>query len=200
MTTFPSALTTDNRQPLHALATRSLVWHIGAVLLGSWIIALSARINVPMVPVPMSMQTFAVLLIAAMAGRNLAGQTLLAYLAQGAVGLPVFASGAALAYLAGPTGGYLVGFLVAALAVGALADKGWNCKPLALTGSILIGHAIIFAFGVAWLAMIVPSLEAAITGGFLPFVPGLVIKNRARRRGSLRDHASCRRRRFLEHA
>ena len=176
MTMLSSALTTDHRTPLLALASRSLLWRIGAVLIGSWIIALSARINVPMVPVPMSMQTFAILLIAAMSGRNLAGQTVLAYLVQGAMGLPMFASGVGLAYLAGTTGGYLAGFLVAALVVGALADRGWNRSAVALTASVLIGHAIIFVLGVGWLTTFTGSLQAALSAGLVPFVPGMVAK------------------------
>ena len=176
MTTLSSALSGINRQPLQALAERGLLWRIGAVVLGSWIIALAARVNVPMVPVPMSMQSFAVLLIAAMAGRNLAAQTVLAYLAQGAAGLPMFASGAGLAYLAGPTGGYLFGFLAAALVVGALSDRGWNRSPLMLGLSVLAGHAAIFVLGVGWLATITGSLQTAVASGFMPFVPGLVVK------------------------
>ncbi len=162
--------------PLQSLADRGLLWRIGAIVIGSWVIALSARVNVPMVPVPMSMQTFAVLLIAALSGRNLAGQTVLAYLAQGAAGLPMFASGAGLAYMFGPTGGYLLGFLVAAILVGALADRGWNARPLGLTASVLAGHAVIFALGVAWLSTLMPGLTAAIAAGFTPFIPGMVVK------------------------
>lgn len=162
--------------PLDALAARGLVQRLAIVLIGSWVIALSARINVPMYPVPMSMQTFAVLLIAATSGRNLAGQTLLAYLAQGAAGLPVFASGAGVAYFAGPTGGYLIGFLAAALLVGALADRGWNRSWIALTASVLLGHAVIFTFGVAWLSTIMGDLVAAIGAGFTPFIAGMIVK------------------------
>ncbi|MEM7567994.1 MAG: biotin transporter BioY [Pseudomonadota bacterium] len=162
--------------PLQSLADRGLLWRIGAILIGSWVIALSARINVPIASVPMSMQTFAILLIAALSGRNLAGQTVLAYLAQGAAGLPMFASGAGLAYLAGPTGGYLLGFLVAALLVGALADRGWNAKPLGLAASALAGHAVIFLFGVAWLSVLMGGVAAAIAEGLTPFIPGMVVK------------------------
>ena len=176
MTTLTSAQTTANRQPLQAVAMRGVLWRIAAILVGSWAIALSARINVPMVPVPMTMQTFAILLIAVMAGRDLAGQTLLAYLAQGAANLPMFAEGAGLAYMAGTTGGYLAGFLVAALVVGALADRGWNRSALLVAGAVLIGHAIIFAFGVGWLTVLMGSLAAAIANGLTPFVPGTIVK------------------------
>ena len=116
MTSFTPTLTTPLRTPLQALAEKGLLWRLATILIGSWVIALSARVNVPMVPVPMSMQTFAVLLIAAMSGRNLAGQTVLAYLAMGAAGLPMFVGGAGPAYMMGTTGGYLLGFLVGGFA------------------------------------------------------------------------------------
>ena len=88
------------------------------VLAGTAILAISAKINVPMLPVPMTMQTFAVLLIAMAYGWRLGAATIIAYLAEGALGLPVFAGGGGLAYMAGPTGGYLFGFVLSALIVG----------------------------------------------------------------------------------
>lgn len=160
---------------LRGLAGRSWAWHLGLVLLGSWAIALGARINVPMIPVPMTMQTFAVLLIAALGGRALGVQSVLAYLAQGAAGLPVFASGAGLAYMAGPTGGYLAGFLLAAWVTGSLADRGWNRGVLRPTSSVLAGHAAIFALGVAWLQGFT-GWGAALASGVVPFLPGLALK------------------------
>ena len=187
MTTLTSAPTAANRQPLQAIATRGFLWRIAAILVGSWVIALSARINVPMVPVPMSMQTFAILLIAVMAGRDLAGQTLLAYLAQGAAGLPMFASGAGLVYMAGETGGYLVGFLVAALFVGALADRGWNRSALLLAGAVLIGHAIIFALGVGWLTVLMGERVRSYGGRLYALYSGHDRQDGARRRHPLRD-------------
>ena len=163
--------------PLRAMAARSWVWRVAAILAGSWLIALSARINVPMWPVPMTMQTFAVLLVGALGGARLGAQTLAAYLAQGAASLPMFASGAGLAYMAGPTGGYLMGFLLAAILVGWLADRGWNGSVLRLAGSALLGHAIIFLLGVGWLATIVSGVEAAVAAGLTPFLPGMVAKS-----------------------
>ena len=97
----------------------------GLVVAGSLLIAAAAHVKVPFWPVPMTLQTLAIFAIAAAYGRNLAVATLLAYLAQGAVGMPVFTGGAGLAYMAGPTGGYLAGFLVAAAMIGAAADRGW---------------------------------------------------------------------------
>ncbi len=164
-------------RPLRRIAERSIVWQLALIILGSWAIALSARINVPMIPVPMSMQSFAVVLIAAMSGRKLATQTILAYLAQGAIGLPMFASGAGLEYMAGPSGGYLAGFLVATMLVGHLADIGWNKKAGLLALSALAGHAIILLLGVAWLQTIMDSFMAAFQAGVMPFIPGMILKS-----------------------
>ncbi len=145
-------------------------------IVGSALMAISAKIQVPMYPVPMTMQTFAVLVIAMAYGTRLAGATLLLYLAEGAVGLPVFASGAGLAYMAGPTGGYLVGFVVAALLVGWLAERGWDRNIGATFAANLIGTLIIFVLGVAWLSTIMGSFEKAIAAGLTPFVIGAVVK------------------------
>ena len=168
------AVSASPNRPLLDLARRGWLWRLALVLIGSWAIALAARINVPMVPVPMSMQTFAVLLVAVLGGRTLGVQTVAAYLVQGAAGLPMFAGGAGLAYMAGPTGGYLVGFLAAAAVTGHLADLGWR-RLVPLTLSVLAGHAVIFVFGMAWLAVLA-GLAVAVTSGFLPFVPGLFAK------------------------
>ena len=109
---------------------------------GSALMAVSAKIQVPMWPVPMTMQTFAVLVIGMAYGARLAGATLLLYLAEGAVGFPVFASGGGIAYMAGPTGGYLVGFLIAAVMVGWLAERGWD-RNVVLTFLANLGGTVI---------------------------------------------------------
>ena len=163
-------------RPLRALSERGLLWTLAIVLLGPLTIALSARVNVPMFPVPMTMQTFAIVLIAAMSGRNLAVTTVAAYLAQGAAGLPMFASGAGIAYFAGPTGGYLVGFLAAAWIVGTLADRGWNGSVPRAFAAATLGHAVIFLGGVSWLAVLI-GFEAAVAGGLVPFIPGTIVKS-----------------------
>lgn len=143
---------------------------------GSILMALSAKVQVPMWPVPMTMQTFAVLVIGMAYGARLAGATLLLYLAEGAVGLPVFASGAGAAYMAGPTGGYLVGFLVAAVLVGWLAERGWDRNVVLTFLANMAGTAIIFALGVAWLSGVVGGFEKAIAAGFQPFIIGAFVK------------------------
>ena len=143
---------------------------------GSILMAILAKVQVPMWPVPMTMQTFAVLVIGMAYGARLAGATLLLYLAEGAVGLPVFASGVGVAYMAGPTGGYLVGFLVAAVLVGWLAERGWDRNVVLTFLANFAGTAIIFTFGVAWLSTIMGGVEKAIVAGFQPFILGAFVK------------------------
>lgn len=145
-------------------------------VVGSALMAVSAKVQVPMWPVPMTMQTFAVLAIGMAYGARLAGATLLLYLAEGLVGLPVFASGAGPAYMAGPTGGYLVGFFVAAVLVGWLAEKGWDRNVLLTFLANFAGTAIIFALGVTWLSTIMGGFEKALAAGFQPFILGAFVK------------------------
>jgi biotin transport system substrate-specific component len=119
------------------------------------------------------MQPLAVIALALALGRNLAVATVLFYLAQGAAGLPVFTGtpekGLGLAYMAGPTGGYLAGFVLAAIAAGWLADKGWSKSFVLGLGAAAIGLAAIYAPGVAWLSGLI-GFEKAIQFGVLPFV------------------------------
>ena len=143
---------------------------------GSILMALSARIQVPMWPVPMTMQTFAVLVIGMSFGCRLAGATLLLYLAEGAVGLPVFAGGGGIAYFAGPTTGYLIGFLVAATLVGWLGEKGWDRSVPLTFVAMFVGTGVIFVLGVAWLAVFLDNFQAALANGFSPFIIGAFIK------------------------
>jgi biotin transport system substrate-specific component len=145
------------------------------VLAGSALIALSARIQVPMWPVPMTMQTFAVLVIGMACGARLGAAIVAVYLLEGLVGLPVFASGAGPAYFAGPTGGYLIGFLISAAVVGALAERGWGRAPLMAFAAQMIGTAFIFVLGVGWLAALIGP-DQAIAHGLLPFIPGAIVK------------------------
>ncbi len=154
----------------------SLVREIALVLTGSWLIALSAQIEIPLWPVPFTAQTFGVLLVAALLGSRRGALTVLTYLAQGAMGLPVFAGGAAgIVRFAGPTGGYLIGFVAAAFVVGWLSERGWDRHVLATSVAMLLGNITIYAFGLPWLANFV-GWEAALGAGFLPFVAGDLIK------------------------
>jgi biotin transport system substrate-specific component len=145
------------------------------VVAGSALMALSAKVQVPMWPVPMTMQTFAVLVIGMAYGWRLGGLTLLAYLAEGAIGLPVFAGGAGLAYMAGPTGGYLAGFVVAAILVGWLGDRGWDRSVAMTLVAMVLGTSLIFGLGVAWLTALI-GFEPAIANGLVPFLVGAAFK------------------------
>jgi len=145
------------------------------VIAGTLLLAISAKVQVPFWPVPMTMQTFVVLLIGAACGARLAGITLAAYLAEGSAGLPVFAKGAGLAYLAGPTGGYLFGFLVAAIVVGWLADRGFGRVVATTLAAFLIGEIIIFALGAGWLATYL-GIHKAVAAGVTPFLLAEAVK------------------------
>ena len=148
---------------------------IALVLAGTALLALAAKVQVPFWPVPMTLQTLAVLMIGATFGARMAGATLLAYLAEGAVGLPVFASGAGLAYMAGPTGGYLLGFLLAAVFVGLAADRGWLRGGVPVAAVMFAAMALIYLPGVAWLAALIGA-EKAVAGGLVPFLPAEAFK------------------------
>ena len=148
---------------------------IALVLAGTALLALAAKVQVPFWPVPMTLQTLAVLMIGATLGARMAGATLLAYLAEGAVGLPVFASGAGLAYMAGPTGGYLLGFLLAAVFVGLAADRGWLRGGVPVAAVMFAAMALIYLPGAAWLAALIGA-EKAVAGGLVPFLPAEAFK------------------------
>jgi biotin transport system substrate-specific component len=144
-------------------------------LIGTALLTVSAKIQVPFWPVPMTMQTFVVLVLGMAYGSRLAGATVLLYLAQGAIGLPVFAGGGGIAYMAGPTGGYLAGFLLAAVAVGWLAEHGWDRSVPRTLVAMLIGTGIIFACGLAWLSSLI-GLPQAVSAGLVPFLLGEAVK------------------------
>jgi len=152
---------------------------------GTALIAISAKIQVPFWPVPMTLQTFAILVIAMAYGWRLGSATVLLYLAEGAMGLPVFAGGGGIAYFAGPTTGYLFGFLIAAALVGALAERGWDRSVVRTLLANTAGTAMIFVPGVLWLAFFLggakgldpaAALVAAWTAGALPFLAGAAAK------------------------
>ena len=157
---------------------QSLAWKAGAVLFGSLFLALSSRIEVPMVPVPITMQTFAVTLIGALYGWRLGATTVLAWLGAAAMGLPLLASGKfGLAPFVGPTAGYLFAFPVAAMLTGWLAERGWNGSRMGLAGlSMLLGNLLCLVLGGLWLASLIGA-EKAIALGVTPFLLGAVLKS-----------------------
>ncbi len=156
-----------------ALWTRtatSRVHQVALVLLGTVLLAISAQIQVPFWPVPMTMQTFVVLMIGATYGWRLGGATMVAYLIEGAIGLPVFAKfGAGAAVLVGPTAGYLAGFVLAALVTGYLAERGFGRNLATAAISFALGTVIIFACGLLYLASLI-GVEGAVTHGLMPFI------------------------------
>jgi biotin transport system substrate-specific component len=155
----------------------SLLWKLVLVLAGSALIALAAQVRFPLPfsPVPVTGQTFAVLLVAATLGR-LGLASVIAYLIEGAIGLPVFAGGAfGLAYMTGPTGGYLLGFALAAAVVGSAVERGWDRHLPTALAAMFLGEIAMYACGLAWLARFplpVPLLDA----GLIPFIPGDLAK------------------------
>ncbi len=144
-------------------------------LAGSALLAVSAQIAVPIGPVPITMQTFVVLLIGATYGWKLGGGTMALYLAEGAMGLPVFANGGSLPSLMGPTAGYLFGFVAAAALVGWLSEKGWGQSVVKVAIAMIIGNAVIYLGGLSWLSSFI-GLERAVEVGMLPFLIGDALK------------------------
>ncbi len=145
------------------------------VLAGSILIAVAAQIKVPMWPVPMTLQTLAVLLIGLTYGGRLATATVLIYLVEGAVGFPVFANGGGLVQFTGPTGGFLIGFLFAASFLGFASDKGMTRHIPGLVGSLALATALIYLPGVLWPAGFI-GLEKALMAGLIPFLLGDALK------------------------
>lgn len=135
--------------------------------------ALSARLALPIpgTPVPFTFQPLVVLLAGALLGARLGAASQLAYLAAGAVGLPVFAAGGGAAYLLGPTGGYLMAYPLAAFVVGALAGGA----AVRLAVGLLAGLVVIYAGGVAWLTVL-GSFDAAVAMGLSPFILADLVK------------------------
>ena len=150
-----------------------------AIIMGtSWIIAISAQITIylPFSPVPITAQTLAVLLAGLYLGKNLGAASIAAYLAQGAVGLPFFASGkSGLATLFGPTGGYLFGFLAAVYIVGMLSELRYQRSLFQASSTIIVGNVIIYIFGLVWLAQFVGESQV-LQLGLYPFLIGDLLK------------------------
>lgn len=148
----------------------------GFVVLGTAMLAIASWIEIPMVPVPMTMQTYAVLVIGMSLGWQVGAATILAYLALAAIGAPVLAGGGSgLDRLVGPTAGYLGGFLAATVLVGWLAKRGWAGIGRCLV-AMALGHAVVLGLGVAWLASRI-GWNDAVAAGLIPFIPGAAIKS-----------------------
>ncbi len=146
------------------------------VLLGSLVIAIAAQVNVPMQPVPMTLQTLAVLSVGAALGARLGVAALVLYIFEAAVGLPVLAEMKSGAALAGPTGGYILGFVLAAGLVGYLAERGFDRSMPRMMLAMLLGVALIYVPGLIWLSGFVGGFDKAIAFGFTPFILGDIVK------------------------
>ncbi|TCD13327.1 biotin transporter BioY [Oricola cellulosilytica] len=160
------------------LDSRSIGVRIAAILGGTVLLTLSSYITVPMYPVPVTMQTYAILMVAALYGWRLGTLTVLAWLGEAAVGMPVLAGGAGgLAVFAGPTAGYIFSWPLITALVGWLAERGWNGKrPVLAFAGMLVASALCLTVGAAWLAAFIGP-EKAITAGVLPFLPGDALKS-----------------------
>ena len=159
---------TQVRPSLVPQLTGSAANQLMAVLAGIALLTASAHIKIPFYPVPLTMQTLVVLGIGMTYGVRLGGVTLLGYLAAGVIGLPVFAGGAGIAYMMGPTGGYLAGFFVAAVVLGVLAERGWTRNWATSAAAMLIGNAIIYLLGVGWLTSLI-GWDKLFSSGCCPF-------------------------------
>lgn len=149
------------------------------VIAGSLLLAFSAKINVPLPYVPMTLQTLVVMMLGAAYGPRLGLVTVMTYLAQGAMGLPVFAGPVGgIGYMLGGTGGYLAGFPLAVILVGWLCDHGWDRSILRVATAMLLGHVVVLSMGFGWLAFgLNLGVEKAWIAGVVPFIAGSVVKS-----------------------
>ncbi len=155
-------------------AGSGLARNVVLAVVGSLIVAAAAQVNVPMIPVPMTLQTLAVLAIGAAYGARLGAATLALYALEGAVGLPVFAemkSGIML-----PSFGYVLGFIAAAYVVGYLAERGWDRSIPKMFAAMLLGAVVLYVPGLLWLGAWVGSASNAIAWGLTPFIAGDLVK------------------------
>ena len=145
----------------------------GSLLIG---LCAHAKVWLPFSPVPVTGQTFAVLIIGALLGARRGCLAVLAYITEGAAGLPVFAVGAGSAALLGPTGGYLFGFIPAAYITGRLAEKGWDRRTGTTVLAMVFGNLAIYTFGLLWLCCLTGFSTMVLTLGLYPFIIGDLVK------------------------
>ena len=168
------------------------IWlrNVVLALVGSIFVAATAQVYIPLEYVPITGQTFGVLVIGLVYGMRLGAATLALYMLEGAIGLPVFGNFmSGMAVLKGTTGGYIVGFIFAAGLVGWLAEKGWSRNVLTTVAAMVIGNVVIYAFGLAWLTYFFSTVAAgavaaanstpfefALLKGFVSYWPGDIVK------------------------
>jgi biotin transport system substrate-specific component len=159
-----------------ALAPLDWTRSVSLVFAFSLFTALAAQISIPMRPVPITGQTFAVLLTGALLGSRLGAAAMIVYLMEGAVGLPFFSEGrGGIAHLFGLTGGYLVAFPAAAFITGAFAENGWDKRFFTAAAAMVVGSLVIILAGWAWLSQFMPA-AAAFEAGVKPFIIGDIVK------------------------
>ncbi len=174
--TMRNSVLIDNFWPQQEVSSLKWIRMFTLVIAGNILLVLASKASIPYGSVPFTFQTLAILLIGMAYGSRLGTATVGIFLAEGAAGLPVFYSAkAGLAYFAGPTAGYLVGFLVAVAVVGFLAERGYGKSPVSTLLAMLAGEIIIFALGLVWLSYLI-GFEKAFQGGFLLFVPWECVK------------------------
>ena len=160
---------------------RSMVTDVALIFAGAVLTAIAAQIAIPMWPVPITGQTFAVLLVGAVLGASRGALSMITYISLGAAGLPVF-TGAVSGITFGTTFGYLVGFIAAAAVVGWFSQRNWHKKVSGVLASFVIGNAVIYMFGLPWLAFalsnlgLASDLGAVTAAGLVPFLVGDAIK------------------------
>jgi biotin transport system substrate-specific component len=161
-----------------ALAPLDLVRQVGLVIGFSLLTALAAQVVIPIGPVPITGQTFAVLLTGALLGSRLGAMAMIAYLIEGASGLPFFAGGHfGLVHLMGPTGGYLVAFPAAAFIAGAFAEHGWDRRFFSAAAAMAIGSVVIIVCGGVWFSLLThTSIVNAVRVTVAPFILGDIVK------------------------
>ncbi len=160
------------------IKSKSLTTNIVIAFSGSILLALLARLSIPVPfsPIPITGQTFGVLFLGALLGSRLGMLSVIMYIMEGLVGLPIFAGGAAgFLYFLGPTGGYLIGFIPAVYIVGYLSEKGWTNNFVTTFLTMIFGTTIIFLFGIIWLA-VTAGFETALSIGLYPYLPGAAVK------------------------
>jgi biotin transport system substrate-specific component len=174
MTTLAPTLSTR-----YIPGTSSWLRDLGLIIAGSLLMAALAQVIIPLpfTPVPITGQTFGVLLIGAVSGSKHGAASMFLYIIAGALGLPFFAGGASGGHvLIGATAGYLVGFVVAAYVIGLLAERGLERSVRTSFVPFFVGTLIIYLFGIAWLAVVLGSFSKALVAGLLPFLIGDAIK------------------------
>lgn len=163
-----------------AVGMGRLVKQAVLVVVGIALLAIAAKIQVPMWPVPVTMGTFAVLALGAAYGPRLGLMTIAGYMALGAVGADVFAGSSAeqngIAYMMGGTGGYLVGYVLATVALGLFARRGWDRSVVWMAAAMLVGNAIIYVPGVLWLGVLYGWDQPILQWGLWPFLVGDALK------------------------